>query len=45
MYRHEVYDQLIPAEKIGFGAPRWGSVFQVPGWDGGGAAPKAHIFP
>ena len=34
MYRHEVYDQLIPAEKIGFGAPRWGSVFQVPGWDG-----------
>ena len=25
---------LIPAEKIGFGAPRWESVFQVPGWDG-----------
>ena len=24
----------IKGKKIGFGAPRWGSVFQVPGWDG-----------
>lgn len=26
-------DRAYPG-KIGFGAPRWGSVFQVPGWDG-----------